>query len=363
MPKSTRQRAHPQGTSARNLLFHAPTRIVRQAAPDLSRRARVRLEMLDWHERHGRNVSRTARHFGYSRPTVYRWLGRYEPRPPRDARGPRPGRPLRRRRPTWTLARARRPSAVSGERYPRWGKDKLAGPPPAGGAGPLGLDGRADPRAPPAHRASCGSPPAAGSAPGSAPGGGPTPCASPRASSPRSPGDLVQVDTLDVRPVAGLVLKQFTARDVVSRWDVLELRTHRERPVGRRDPRRARRRGCRSGPGPPVDGGSEFMAELRGGLRGAGDRPARAAARAAPSSTAGRAGQPHPHRGVLRGHRRRARRSPACGPRCSPGRRRTTPSGPTRPSATSRPAEYLASTQVLMCNGGTGRVHRLVPVR
>jgi hypothetical protein len=30
------------------------------------------------------------------------------------------------------------------------------------------------------------------------------------------PGDLVQVDTLDVRPLPGLVLKQFTARDVVS---------------------------------------------------------------------------------------------------------------------------------------------------
>ena len=41
----------------------------------------------------------------------------------------------------------------------------------------------------------------------------------------RHPGDLVQLDTLDVRPVPGLVLKQFTARDVVSRWDVLELRS------------------------------------------------------------------------------------------------------------------------------------------
>jgi hypothetical protein len=39
------------------------------------------------------------------------------------------------------------------------------------------------------------------------------------------PGDLVQVDTLDVRPLPGLVFKQFTARDVESRWDVLELRS------------------------------------------------------------------------------------------------------------------------------------------
>jgi hypothetical protein len=35
------------------------------------------------------------------------------------------------------------------------------------------------------------------------------------------PGDLVQVDTLDVRPLPGVVFKQFTARDVVSRWDVI----------------------------------------------------------------------------------------------------------------------------------------------
>ena len=39
------------------------------------------------------------------------------------------------------------------------------------------------------------------------------------------PGDLVQVDTLDVRPLPGVILKQFTARDVVSRWDVVEVRT------------------------------------------------------------------------------------------------------------------------------------------
>jgi putative transposase len=36
------------------------------------------------------------------------------------------------------------------------------------------------------------------------------------------PGDLVQVDTLDVRPIPGVVFKQFTARDVVSRWDVIQ---------------------------------------------------------------------------------------------------------------------------------------------
>jgi transposase InsO family protein len=39
---------------------------------------------------------------------------------------------------------------------------------------------------------------------------------------PTRPGDLVELDTTDLRPLPGVVLKQFTARDVVSRWDVLE---------------------------------------------------------------------------------------------------------------------------------------------
>jgi len=38
----------------------------------------------------------------------------------------------------------------------------------------------------------------------------------------KEPGDIVQLDTLDVRPLPGKVIKQFTSRDVVSRWDVLE---------------------------------------------------------------------------------------------------------------------------------------------
>jgi hypothetical protein len=36
-------------------------------------------------------------------------------------------------------------------------------------------------------------------------------------------GDLVQVDILDVRPLPGVVSKQLTARDVISRWDVKPL--------------------------------------------------------------------------------------------------------------------------------------------
>jgi transposase InsO family protein len=41
----------------------------------------------------------------------------------------------------------------------------------------------------------------------------------------KEPGDIVQIDTLDVRPLPDTVLKHFTARDVISRWDVLEVHT------------------------------------------------------------------------------------------------------------------------------------------
>jgi transposase InsO family protein len=37
----------------------------------------------------------------------------------------------------------------------------------------------------------------------------------------RVPGDLVQVDTMDLRPEPGKSFKHFTARDVICKWDVL----------------------------------------------------------------------------------------------------------------------------------------------
>jgi hypothetical protein len=40
------------------------------------------------------------------------------------------------------------------------------------------------------------------------------------------PGDLVEVDTLDVRPLPGVVFKQLTAQEVISHWDVLQAHTN-----------------------------------------------------------------------------------------------------------------------------------------
>ena len=78
----------------------------------------------------------------------------------------------------------------------------------------------------------------------------------------RRPGDLVELDTLDVRPLPGTVWKQFTARDRLSRWDVVELRRNAtaRTAAGVLDALETRM------PFPvraiSVDNGSEFMAEF-----------------------------------------------------------------------------------------------------
>ena len=45
----------------------------------------------------------------------------------------------------------------------------------------------------------------------------------PKDHSVREPGDLVEVNTLDIRPLPGVSLKHFTAQDIVSCWDVIEV--------------------------------------------------------------------------------------------------------------------------------------------
>ena len=45
----------------------------------------------------------------------------------------------------------------------------------------------------------------------------------PKDDTAEEPGGLVRAATLDVRSLPGVVLEHFTARDVVSRWDVSQV--------------------------------------------------------------------------------------------------------------------------------------------
>ncbi len=238
-------------------------------APDLSRDARRRLAMVDWHRAHGANVSRTARHFGFSRPTVYRWLGRYD-RFRLETLEDRPSAPRRRRRPTWTIEQL---AAVRQMRlrYPRWGKDKLRVLlRRVGIVLSVSMIGRilarlrrtGELREPAGRRMNVRQRRWIR----------PYAVRKPADWQIERPGDLVEIDTLDIRPLPGKIWKQFTARDVVSRWDTVEL--------GRRATARAAAdvldRLAERTPFPvraiSIDNGSEFMAEFETACQARGIR-------------------------------------------------------------------------------------------
>jgi transposase InsO family protein len=238
-----------------------------QPAPDLSRDARRRLAMLDWHGAHGANVSRTARHFGYSRPTVYRWLERFD-RFHLESLEDRGSAPRRRRRPTWTVEQLRAVMAIR-ERYPRWGKDKLVVllrregivlSTSMVGRILVRLRRSGDLREPARRRMSVRQ----------RRWQRPYAVRRPLDWSVTQPGDLVELDTLDIRPLPDRVWKQFTARDVISRWDVVELGRRATASaaaevldrLAERMPFRVR--------AISIDNGSEFMAEFEAACQARG---------------------------------------------------------------------------------------------
>jgi putative transposase len=186
---------------------------------ELSREARVRLAWMDFY-RQSRNVARTCRHFGVSRQTFYRWQRRYDPLDLTTLEG-RSHRPHHRRQPTWSFHLAEKVLTLRLQ-FPRWGKDKLAvllrKQKIAISTSMLGRILSSLKR-----QGRLVEPPRTG-VPGSRRALRPRPYAvrKPRQYAVSSPGDLVQVDTVDVRPIPGVNFKQFTARDVISRWDVIQ---------------------------------------------------------------------------------------------------------------------------------------------
>jgi putative transposase len=194
--------------------------VVRLVGPTLSREARQRLQWMMYYERHRQNARLTCRHFGISPDTFYRWRRRYDPRhleTLEDDRHTR--RPHRVRQPETPPPVMERIRALR-EAYPRWGKEKLAVllrregirlSPSTIGRSLTRLKARGvlrEPRV--ARRRSAWRP---------------RPYAQrlPAGYRVRAPGDLVQVDTLDVAIPGTHHRKQFTARDMISRYDVLDV--------------------------------------------------------------------------------------------------------------------------------------------
>jgi len=174
--------------------------------PVLSRKARQRLKWFDYYESHNHNARLTCRYFGISPQTFYRWKRRYGPKHIESLED-LPHRPEHLRQPGYSVELVEAVLRV-GEEYPRWGKDTV-------GRILKKLKERGVLKEPlPNHisaRKSQRQRPYA--------------VRKPKDYVAKEPGDIVEVDTLDVRPLPGVVLKHFTARDVISRWDVLEAHT------------------------------------------------------------------------------------------------------------------------------------------
>jgi len=189
---------------------------------DLSKEARLRLKWFDYYYGHGENARLTCRHFDISPQTFYRWKKRFSPRD-LGSLEERARRPKRVRQPEYPpeLVETVR---VLREQYPRWGKDKLIVLlREAGFSTSTSTVGRILTRL--KARGLLREPPCNGISARKRQRTRPYAVRKPKEYVARAPGDIVQVDTLDVRPLPGVVLKHFTARDVVSRWDVLEAHT------------------------------------------------------------------------------------------------------------------------------------------
>jgi transposase InsO family protein len=234
----------------------------------LSRQAKHRLKVVRWHEEQGGNVTRTAERFSYSRVTIYSLLRRYKTEGVAGLED-RSHRPQRCRQTTWPAELEQRVLQLR-EQYPRWGKDKLVVLLRREGlvvstsmvgrilkrlkdTGQL-VEPLRERRRRKHHFAR------------------PYAIRKPKAYRAKEPGDIVEVDTVDLRPLPGVVLKHFTARDIVSRWDVLGAYTRATANTAAHFLDALQGRSPFPVKAIQVDGGSEFKAEFEAACQARGLR-------------------------------------------------------------------------------------------
>lgn len=225
-------------------------------SPDAVRR----LRWMDHYLHRGRNAAFTCRHFGISRQCFYRWWQRYDPHNLLTLEA-RSHRPQQLRHPTWSASQAERILAVR-RQYPRWGKDKLRHlllkqglSLSASMVGRILSDlKRRGVLVEPLRTAVLRQRRKLRQRPWAT--------RKPRFWRVSEPGDLVALDSKQVRPTRGVVLHHFSARDLVSRWDVLQAHPRLDAGSARTFLEALLRRMPFPVRALQVDGGSEFAAEF-----------------------------------------------------------------------------------------------------
>src|SRR3989338_6055978 len=180
-------------------------------AGNLSKRARMKLKVLDWHQKHGKNISLTARRFGMQRLTLRTWIRKLRQCGPVGLNDIS-HRPKRMRQPGthWDVVMK---IAALRNQYPAWSKYKIQIILEREGikvsASTIGriLKRRGFIH----HRTSAKRRKAA---------------LHPKARFPRGlrisrPGDMVQMDTKHVNLIKGRKIYQFTAIDVLTKQRIL----------------------------------------------------------------------------------------------------------------------------------------------
>jgi len=207
----------------------------------------------------GMSGSRASQAMGISRATLYRWEKRLEEEGLKGLED-RSRRPKRTRKPTWSPELSQAVLALR-EQYPRWGKDKLVVLLRRDGwqvstsmVGRIlsSLKARGVLKEPPLSSISARKRPRRR----------PYAVRKPKDYQVKMPGDLVEIDTLDVRPLPGVELKHFTARDVISHWDVVESYSRATSHIAASFLRTLLKRMLFEVRAIQVDGGSEFQAEF-----------------------------------------------------------------------------------------------------
>ncbi len=224
---------------------------------ELSRGARQRLKWFDYYSSHGHNARLTCRHFDISPQTFYRWKRRYNPRH-LESLEEHSRRPKKLRQPTCSVELVIAVQKLR-EEYPRWGKDKLVvllrGEGISCSASTVGriirrLKDRGALKEPVSNHVSARK----------RQHQRPYAVRKPKDYKVTQPGELVQLDTLDIRPLPGVVVKHFTAHDVISRWNVLSVHSRATATTGAHFLDALENRMPFPVKAIQVDGGSEFEA-------------------------------------------------------------------------------------------------------
>ena len=232
-------------------------RLSKNAPAELTQKEFDRLRALAIYKE-TRDLNLVCETFGISRATLYRWLKRFDSKDLVSLRE-QSRRPRRVRRPLWSRQLVRAVKELR-EEYPRWGKDKLVvlvrGQGHEASTSTVGrilrcLKQRGELREPKRRVISA-----------KRKSRRPYGVRKPGDYRVERPGDLVQVDTLDVRPFPWVTLKQFTARDVISKWDVIEARRRATATTAKEFLDTLEQRMPFKVKALQVDGGSEFYSDF-----------------------------------------------------------------------------------------------------